>query len=76
MKSAILTAAASAVIALSSVHFAAAAEHHSGKLHYQGYTEFRNGHGYAAPDFSAYAPPAYGAPDWERYGDYAAQDGH
>jgi hypothetical protein len=66
----ILTAAASAVIALSAMNFAAAAEHHSGKRHHQAHAGFRDSNAYAAP---AYAAPQ---PDWERYSGYAGMDGH
>ena len=67
MKKTILTVSASAVMVLFAVQFAAAAEHHAGKMHHRTYTHFR--------DSNAYAPPAYAAsqPD---YSNYAGMDAH
>ena len=51
MKKSILTIAGSALIVLSTVQFAAATEHHQGKVQ----------HRTSARDSNAYAPPAYDA---------------
>jgi len=70
MKKTILTIAGSALIALSTVQFAAAAEHHHGKAHHR--AEFR--------DSNAYAQPVYGPatePEGYRYsGGYSDMAGH
>ena len=55
MKKTILTVLASAVLALSAVQFAAAAQHHSGKLHHRSHAEFRDSNAYAAPVVKAYS---------------------
>jgi hypothetical protein len=70
MKRAILAVTASALIALSAVHFAAAAEHRSGKLHHRVHAGFRDSNAYAVP---VYRVPQ---PDWDRYSGYAGIDGH
>jgi hypothetical protein len=69
MKTTILTIAGSALIALSTVQFAAAAEQHHGRVHHRAYSEFR--------DSNAFAEPAYQAvPDSYRYsGGYSAPAG-
>jgi hypothetical protein len=71
MKKMFLTLASSAVIALSAVHFAAAAEHHSGRVHHHAHAGFRDSNAYAVP---AYRVPQQ--PDWDRYSGYAGIDGH
>jgi hypothetical protein len=69
MKKTILTIAGSALMALSAVQFAAAAEHHH-KAHHR--TEFRDSNAYVAP---AYSPAA--EPEWYRYsGGYSDMAGH
>jgi hypothetical protein len=71
MKKTIVTIAGSALIALSTVQLAAAAEQHHGKVHHRAATEFR--------DSNAYAEPLYGAAaesDASRYsGGYSAPAG-
>jgi hypothetical protein len=70
MKKTILTVAGSALIALSAVQFAAAAEHHHGRAHHR--AEFRDSNAYAEP---AYRPAA--EPEWSRYsGGYSDMAGH
>ena len=55
MKKTILTIAGSALIALSSVQFAAAAERHHGQTHQRIYSsEFRDSNAFAAPVYEAY----------------------
>jgi hypothetical protein len=56
MKKTILTIAGSALIALSSVQFAAATEQHHGKVHHRAAAELRDSNAYAAP---AYEPEGY-----------------
>jgi hypothetical protein len=56
---------------LSAVHFAAAAEHHSGRVHHHAHAGFRDSNAYAVP---AYRVPQQ--PDWDRYSGYAGIDGH
>ena len=69
MKKTILAIAGSALIALSAVPFAAAAEHHH-KAHYR--AEFRDSNASVAP---AYRPAA--EPEWSRYsGGYSDMAGH
>jgi hypothetical protein len=71
MTKTIVTLTGSALIALSAAQFAAAAEHHSGKVHHRAaYAGFRNS--------NAYAPTPYRAPepDWDRYSGYAGMDAH
>jgi Ni/Co efflux regulator RcnB len=53
MKKTILTIAASALVALSTVQFAAASEQHRGKAHHRAYTEFRDSNAYASPAYDA-----------------------
>jgi hypothetical protein len=68
MKKTILTIAGSALIALSAVQFAAAAEHRHGKMHHRAAAEFRNSNAYVAP---AAEPEGY------RYsGGYSDMAGH
>jgi hypothetical protein len=72
MKKTILTIAGSALIALSTVQLAAAAEHHHGKIHHRAATEFRDSNAYVEP---AYRPAA--EPEWYRYsGGYSDMAGH
>jgi hypothetical protein len=52
MKKTILTIA-SALVALSTVQFAAASEQHRGKAHHRAYTEFRDSNAYASPAYDA-----------------------
>ncbi|MGO8910965.1 MAG: hypothetical protein ACLQDM_16825 [Bradyrhizobium sp.] len=69
MKKTILTIAGSVLIALSAVQFAAASEHHQGRVH----------HHASVRDSNAYAAPVYDAaqPEWYRYsGGYSAPAGH
>jgi hypothetical protein len=77
MKKTILMIAGSALIALSTVQLAAAAERHN-KAHHRGptaATQFRDSNAYAPAygaafrDSNAYAEPVYGAaqPEWYRY---------
>jgi len=65
MKKTILTIAGSAVIALSAVQFAAAAEPHHGR-HHQRASEFRDSNAFLAPayesDASRYSGGALSAP--------------
>jgi hypothetical protein len=72
MKKTILTIAGSALIALSAVPFAAASEHHHGKVHHRAVSEFR--------DSNAYADPFYGRAaesEGSRYsGGYSDMAGH
>jgi len=49
MKKIIVTFVGSALIALSAVQFAVAAEHHRTKARHQSASEFRNSNAYAAP---------------------------
>jgi hypothetical protein len=67
MKKTLLAIAASGLIAASAIPFAAAAEHHAGKVHQRTHTHFR--------DSNAYVPPAYVAPQPD-YSGYAGMDGH
>jgi len=69
MKKMILTIAGSALIALSAAQYAAASEHHQGRVHHRA----------SVRDSNAYAGPAYDAvqPEWYRYsGGYSAPAGH
>jgi hypothetical protein len=54
MKKTVLTIAGSALMVLSAVQFAAAAEQH-GKIHHRATTEFRDSNAYAEPLYSAAA---------------------
>ena len=70
MKKSLLTIAGSALIALSSVQFAAGSEHHQGRVHQRA----------AVRDSNAYLAPAYDAvqPEWSGYrsgGGYSAPAG-
>jgi hypothetical protein len=57
MKKAILTIAGSALIALSTVQFAAASEHHQGRVHHR--ASVRDSNAYAAPAFDAVQSEGY-----------------
>ena len=72
MKKTALAIAGSALIALSGVSFAAAAEHHHGKVHHHAYPEYRDSNAYAEP---VYGPPT--GPESYRYsGGYSDMAGH
>jgi hypothetical protein len=58
MKKTILTIAGSALIALSTVQFAAASEQHHGRVHHRAYSELRNSNAFVAPAYEV-APEAY-----------------
>jgi hypothetical protein len=64
MRKTILTIAGSALIALSTVQFAAAASGHHGKTYHRASTQFRNSNAYVAP---SYVPAE---PEWSGYGYY------
>ena len=66
MQKTILTIAGSALIALSSVQFAAASEHH-GRTHHRttANAQFRHSNAYAAPSAVAVQP------EWSGYGYYS-----
>jgi hypothetical protein len=59
MKKTILTIAGSALIALSTVQLAAAAEPHHGKIHHRAATEFRDSNAFVAPLYEAAPADAY-----------------
>ena len=67
MKKTILTIAGSALLALSTVQFAAATEPHQGKVHHRAATEFR--------DSNAFAAPAYPAEGYRYGGGFSAPAG-
>ena len=70
MKKIIFTMTGSALIALSAVQFAAAAEQHHGRVHHHAQSEFRDSNAYLAP---VYAPPV----EAYRYsGGYSDMAGH
>ena len=71
MKKSLLTIAGSALIALSSVQFAAASEHHQGRVHHR--ASFRDSNAYVAPAYDAVQP------EWSGYrysGGISAPAGH
>ena len=57
MKKTILTIAGSALIALSAVQLAAAAEHHQGRVHHR--ASVRDSNAYVAPAHDAVQPEQY-----------------
>ena len=57
MKKTVLAIAGSALIVLSGVQLAAAAEHHHGRVHHRA-VEFRDSNAFVAPAYEA-APEAY-----------------
>ena len=57
MKKSILTIAGSALIALSTVQFAAASEHHQGRVHHR--ASVRDSNAYVAPAFDAVQSEGY-----------------
>ena len=74
MKNIGLVLAGSALMILSGVQMASAAEHHHGRVHHRDYSEYRDSNAYAAP------PACYGSaaePEWYRYsGGYSDMAGH
>ena len=60
MKKTIFTIAGSALIALTAVQFAAAAEPHHVRHHQRAASEFRDSNAFVAPAYEA-------APEWSRY---------
>jgi hypothetical protein len=74
MKKTVLAIAGFALIVFSGVPFAAATEHHHGRVHHRVYSEYRDSNAYAAP------APFYGSaaePEWYRYsGGYSDMAGH
>ena len=71
MKNTILTIAGLALIALSTVQVAAAAEHHRGRVHHRAYSEFRDSNAFVAPVYETGSADAY------RYsGGWSAPAGH
>lgn len=78
MKKAILAIAGSALIVVSGVQFAAAAEHHHGRIHHRSASELRNSNAYAAPPVGyGYGYGSEAEPEWSRYGGgYSDMAGH
>lgn len=68
MRKTVLTIAGSALIALSTMSFAAAAERHQGRAHH--HASVRDSNAYVLPDYDA------AQPNWYRYsGGYSAPAG-
>lgn len=78
MKKTVLAIAGSALMIVSGVQLAAAAEHHHGKVHHRVYSEYRDSNAYAQPPVGyGYGYGSEAEPESYRYGGgYSDMAGH